>query len=228
MPIRLYIRFIAYAMALAGLLAAPASGQGVGGVWDHDEHVCGDCHGAHPSDPLSVLLRGGSSVLAGQFPNLSLVSERCLACHGVEEDRQQTSSDRPVPLVGAVYLGPSTSEDHTLGQEQPEDPVVNCTTCHDPHQPWEVTQQTETLDQACLQCHSPDRDRGVHALLSCGICHRVHNGPQKLFREADLDNICGACHLGAPTPVYPGIEPVPGPPVHSMPQGSCKKCHTEH
>lgn len=215
------------ALALC-LIAAPAAAQGVGGVWDHDEHVCGDCHGAHPDNPLSTLVYQGSSVLAGQYGGLSLTSVRCFQCHGVQSDREQANSDRPVPLAGATYLGPSTGEDHKLGQAEPDWPTINCTTCHDPHKPWQITQQIESLDQACLQCHRADRNQGDHALLSCGICHRLHNGPQELFRESDRDNICGACHLGAPTPMYPGIEPVVGPPVHSSPQGRCRDCHEEH
>jgi hypothetical protein len=216
----------------AGLLVGAAPGQavaqGVGGVWDYDAHVCGDCHGAHPTNPVSTLVYLGSSVLAGQFSGLSMVSERCLQCHGVEADRQQAKSDRVVPLAGATYLGPSTSEDHKLGRADPDLPTVNCTMCHSPHRPWEVTQQTPVLDQACLQCHKASRDQGDHAVLSCGICHRLHNGPTELFRESDRDNICGACHVGAPTPLYPGISPVIGPAVHTSPQGRCRDCHKEH
>ncbi|MFQ5538652.1 MAG: cytochrome c3 family protein [Gemmatimonadota bacterium] len=102
---------------------------------------------------------------------------------------------------------------------------MNCTTCHDPHKPRQITQQTESLDQACLQCHKANRN---HALLSCGICLRLHKGPRELFRESDRDNICGACHLGTPTPMYPGMEPVMGPPVHSSRQGRCRDWHKEH
>lgn len=219
------------ALALVAAAAAfaaspsPASAQ-VGGVWYTNEHVCGDCHGAHPDNPISTLLYQGSSSISGQVSGISLTTVRCLQCHGVESDRLQAQSDRPVPTAGATYLGPDLKDNHPLGRKDGYD--IDCTTCHLPHDPQIVTQQTETMDQTCMQCHRASRNQGDHATLSCGICHKLHTPPKDLFRESDRDAICGACHLGAPLPTNPGIEPVIGPPVHSSPQGQCRDCHEEH
>lgn len=237
------------------LVPGPAAAQ-VGGSWSYDEHVCGDCHGAHPQNPLSTLIRRGTSQLSGQASGISLTSVRCLECHGIESDRLGVKSDRPVPTVGATYLGPVLNNDHELGGGGgnvralmsarsrwdfggepragagialgPGNVQVNCTSCHDPHRAWEVTEQTELLDATCLACHDQDRNQGDHRQLSCGVCHKLHNAPSELFRESNRDNVCGACHIGAPIPLNPGIEPVPGPPVHSSPSGSCQSCHEEH
>lgn len=207
-------------LLVVGLGLAPGAAAGA----QSGEHVCGDCHTPHPTSS-AYLQRTGHSQLANQAPGLDAAGIRCLQCHGTPADRSLAVSSRPVPTVGALYLGPTLSDDHDLGQE------IQCTSCHDPHRPELVTEQSISQEITCVSCHDAGEfaPQG-HLSTVCGSCHRLHNGPGSLLREADPDFLCGACHEGVgPTPVNPGIDPVTGPPGHTEPQsGRCVECHRVH
>lgn len=171
----------------------------------------------------------------------------------------QAVSDRRVPAANGVYLGGNLLDDHPLGLQTTEtaslnpthwDPfgtqslsaqrvgplttsggAVDCRSCHDAHDTWRVTGQGRNQTITCLKCHDQAYDSGPHGLASCGSCHRLHEAKDKndLLREANSDTLCGACHAGAMTPSNPGIDPVPGRPLHAQPSDpACADCHQIH
>ena len=260
MTTRDWLRGLALAVVAVGVSSASARGQ-LGGVWVSDEHGCGDCHAPHTDGRgRSALVRSGTSELTPMAPGLGPFSLRCLECHGSAGDRQQARSDRTIPLAGATYLGANLHDDHALGRVTVNgvstdrgsfDPLgggqgsplqllrndlgpdlsVECGSCHDPHDPWLITQQTQVQDDTCLACHSPEFDLGGHGIASCGSCHRTHGAPEveHLLRELRPESLCGACHDGGALPLNLGIDPVPGRPVHTDPADRrCGDCHRIH
>lgn len=228
-----------------------------GGVWGAEEHDCADCHGAHVDGRgRSALVRSGMSEVAPQAPGINEHSVRCLQCHGTPGDRRLVTPERRAPLLEAIYLGGNLADDHALGTFSASDAlarfdlfrdpandiailrpdiepsgVIECASCHEVHASWLVTQQSQLQDDACLGCHDQGLDLGSHGIASCGSCHRMHGSPgaRDLVRELRVDQLCGACHAGAPLPSNLGIESMAARPLHAEPGDTrCSGCHSIH
>jgi predicted CXXCH cytochrome family protein len=224
-----------------------------------DVHACDDCHGTHDAAPgRSALVRKGWSSVTPQAPGIGPGSERCLQCHGTAGDREQAELLGRLTGGEPSLLGGSLFDDHPLGTARSagfRDPLVppgstggtvrdpwglpgfdadgtvECTSCHDPHETWAVAAQTSSQDETCLSCHDDALDFNSHGIASCGSCHRQHATPNSDFmlRERSPNDLCGACHRGAPPPLQSGIEEIPGSPLHDQPSDpDCKACHTIH
>jgi len=123
------------------------------------------------------------------------------------------------------------------GRREVEERGIECSRCHDPHDPRGPLPSLEREAALCATCHDmAGAAPRQHAGLACSACHRLHGGePGTLLRVQGGDVACAACHdRGAvpsstmrsrvPIQLAPGHRP--GDPRARA--GRCTDCHTVH
>lgn len=126
----------------------------------------------------------------------------------------------------ALSLIPQASGDKTW--------VIECNTCHDPHERNIALREMDDQNALCMDCHDPSRF-GVssHATLSCSTCHGLHGGERGLvlLRSRTVDGLCTACHGGSLDPIDERMDGQANSGLlgHLTPvDGLCSDCHRVH
>ena len=151
---------------------------------DKDVHAtveCEDCHGPgamHIADPEKVK------------PPKPKGKEACLVCH-----RQMPSRPGPFPQV--------KREEH-YAFVGVKDPNVDCTQCHDPHEPLYMDRDLRTarlhpVIHRCRDCHTAavneaqPRPAGHPAIFECGYCHAAVK--KDFAGRTHKKQACTTCHI---------------------------------
>jgi len=223
---------------------------------------CDACHRSHPDRPGQYLLRTDEenrqavTWLSVDAPGAGAVTASCLRCHFDENLRRQQPDAARLATAPGRYLGPDLADDHPLGSARPDrrQPLiqrppppgagaawvragtVECTACHDPHdptmQPLPAAQQLER----CGSCHAPEvAGLKGHAAVGCTACHAPHGARQAfLLRDATTEFLCNRCHGAAAAGAADwsrasSVRPLARAPEPSHgPGGSCESCHVIH
>jgi DmsE family decaheme c-type cytochrome len=142
---------------------------------------CTDCHSIHSADPASP-------VLLKPAPLGRLIARRqgssgvCAECHG--------------DIVARFSL----NEHHRL-----EEGILECTSCHDPHDVQTRAMLGGFKQEACATCHADKTgpyvyEHGSVRVEGCTACHDPHGSVNrhliKFQKEAQL---CLSCHTGLPS-----------------------------
>jgi predicted CXXCH cytochrome family protein len=164
--------------------------------------------------------------------------------------------------AGPTFLGMELGDDHPLGSLERfsasprldlSDPrrmrpldltlsgrrgVIECTTCHDPHD--RVSTKPDAIEQRqiCSVCHDPATyEYEGHTEQACSDCHALHGGAiGVLLAEQDPSRLCGRCHLSLAPPSTleearrnpARTPPAPMPGDEHVPGADCLGCHTAH
>jgi len=142
---------------------------------------CLDCHSIHNSkvgdEHLLVPPAKGTTA-----PGTHEVSAVCAQCHG------------------DVLAQFQFNEHHRI-----EEGIVDCTSCHNPHEPQTRTMLGGFKQQACITCHTDKGgpfvfEHGSVMVEGCVACHDPHAGANrhqlKFQRVAEL---CFSCHTEVPS-----------------------------
>lgn len=212
-------------------------------------------------------LSGGGAWLRHQAVGVTASSLSCLRCHTDASVRQQQPEFTRHAAVAPerTFLGFDLGDDHVMGvydplmgayshgARDPSDPrgaegapailgdtaiVIECTTCHDPHDRVSATPDAGRQRLVCGSCH--DLSTYVprhHAGQACSDCHAVHGSLQAgLLVGRGPEETCGRCHGGlsvGPTDVRGGfLAAATGPRMplsgdHEM-SADCTRCHQAH
>jgi predicted CXXCH cytochrome family protein len=209
----------------------------------------------------------GAAWLRHQATGVTAVSLSCLRCHTSASVRQQQPEfARQAALAPErTLLGFDLGDDHFLGTfdplmgphlrgaRDPADPrasrggatilgdttiVIECTTCHDPHDRVSATPDAAKQRMVCGTCH----DLGAyltrhHSGRACSDCHAVHGSTQAaLLVGRGPEETCGRCHGGLgvpPSEGRPGFRAAPSGPRlplsgdHQL-GADCVSCHAMH
>ncbi len=259
------LAWAAAALATAARLAAqemrPSGGHAV--LRGSPGGFCDACHRSHPGRPGQYSLRTDErerqppAWLSVDAPGAGAVTESCLRCHFDEATRRHQLDAERLPQGSGRYLGPDLSDDHPLGAADAgrrlapavrpwQAPgagawaragTIECTTCHDAHDPtMQVLSAAGQLDR-CGSCHAPElAGLKAHSAVSCSDCHALHGARQAfLLRDAATEFLCARCHSAA-TAAEPGAwarassaRPLPRTlsPSH-YPGAACENCHVIH
>ncbi len=165
--------------------------------------TCSSCHQLHGSDieqPALLRSLSSSAGVSASTPTSSV----CLYCHA-EVSAQFAFTTR-----------------HRI-----EEGVLDCTSCHDPHQ----SQQRPLLgglgQQSCVECHSDKSGPFVfeHPTLlveGCTACHTPHGSPNRhLLIHQQTGELCLTCHVAVP---QFHLEPSPSQPRFGL-DTQCTNCH---
>ncbi|UCF19041.1 MAG: hypothetical protein JSU87_14085 [Gemmatimonadota bacterium] len=224
----------------------------------------------------ATLKLGNVAGIVVDAPGIGPLSQSCLRCHFTESLRAQQSELQKAELAGqtGLYIERDLTDDHPLGRFDTgrlqatnrisgaksadlgrmrskvfaldQESVIECTTCHDPHDQRGATPAVEEERALCTNCHETGRYAfvGGHADIPCSGCHVMHGGYEsELLAERSSNQVCAGCHEGSwasattdPTSavalrralILATIAP-PSAQAHlDPPQGECVQCHAPH
>ncbi len=171
---------------------------------------CTSCHSIHQTSPNRSLLQGSDSAALNarslRDDNLSLESESCFDCH---QD---------------VFTDFEFNERHRL-----QEGILDCTSCHNPHEPQNRAHLGGFKQEACVDCHT---DKGgpfvfEHASVmveGCVACHTPHGSPNRhLLAFQNVAELCYSCHVEVPN-FHFGFNP--NAPVAFGLDAQCTNCHS--
>ena len=158
---------------------------------------CTSCHSIHANDGKSpALLR--STDTAPAIPHLGDASASCAECHG------------------EVFAKFELSERHRLREG-----ILDCASCHDPHEPQSRLALGGFKQQQCTSCHT-DKDgpfvfeHGSQRVEGCVACHDPHGSPNRhLLTFQSVADLCYSCHA-----VVPGFH------TRFTADSQCTNCHS--
>lgn len=143
---------------------------------------CATCHSIHEPSPKS---RGNllqtADTLGRPMENLGAASAVCQSCHG------------------EVFAQFDLNERHRLREG-----ILDCTSCHDPHDVQPRAQLGGFKQQQCAECHADKSgpfvfEHGSVIVEGCTACHDPHGSPNRHMltfqRTAEL---CFSCHATVP------------------------------
>ncbi|MGH9461713.1 MAG: cytochrome c3 family protein [Vicinamibacteria bacterium] len=201
----------------------------------HSAETCASCH---TLGNLSVETWDGR---AG--------TERCLSCHAQSHPRFFSSSHARAGLscrsCHSVHAGDDIDalwpEGYTTGpsyactechasvatefafneRHRLEEGALECSSCHDPHEPPTRVRLGGFKNQQCTQCHVDKLgpfvfEHGASIAEGCTSCHAPHGSPNRHMLEfQSVADQCYSCHITAP-----GFH------ERFTSQTMCTNCHT--
>lgn len=197
------------------------------------------CLGCHQQESVQAVQRSAHGQVADS--RTPFAQGGCESCHGpAGEHAGDPTVYRPAVLFGAgvaaadqnkVCLGCHEGQDRTqwnwhVSAHARAD--VTCSSCHDPHEPYQKVLSRDTQWQVCVTCHAEKRlgtlQFSRHPIregqVVCADCHNPHGGvgPSMLVNATENET-CYRCHAEKRGPFLFEHEPV---------QDNCTNCHNPH
>jgi DmsE family decaheme c-type cytochrome len=165
--------------------------------------ACTSCHEMHAAEPEMALLRIPS---APPSDALGRASRVCAGCHASQ-------------LAELDY-----NEHHRVREG-----VLECTSCHDPHEPATRSLLGSFKQERCVGCHT---DKGGPFVFEhpasrtegCTACHSPHGSPNRhMLAHQRVAELCFTCH--AAVPAFHGGANLAAPPRFGL-DTQCTNCHS--
>lgn len=142
---------------------------------------CTSCHGIHSAAPEARYQLLASESDRGAMVRPGSASATCSECHA------------------DVFTQFQFNERHRLAEG-----ILDCSTCHNPHEPSNRLLLGGFKQQACADCHTDKAgpfvfEHGSVQVEGCTACHTPHGSPNRHMltfqRTAEL---CFSCHAAVP------------------------------
>ena len=156
---------------------------------------CTSCHSIHEGGG-EALLKSSGVALAGFREDLPSAS--CAECHS------------------EVFAEFSFNERHRL-----EEGILDCASCHDPHEPQARLALGGFKQDQCTSCHADKEgpfifEHGGQRVEGCVACHDPHGAPNRhMLTFQSVADLCYSCH---------GV--VPGFHTRFTAETQCTNCHS--
>ncbi len=192
----------------------------------HAANTCTACH----NNPAKHLEEGGGpNIFAfGAEESSPEKSEKCLMCHSESmasyfaSPHAKSSLDctschtihseetGPALLKTSALKNCSTCHQDVFAQFQLnerhrlQEGILECSTCHNPHEPSTMRQLGGFKQEACLTCHTDKggpflHEHGASRIEGCTSCHEVHGSPNRhMLTHQSVADLCFSCHGVAP------------------------------
>jgi DmsE family decaheme c-type cytochrome len=129
----------------------------------------------------------------------------CTSCHSIH-----ATTAYPHMLKTLVNMNCSSCHQDVFAQFQLnerhrlQEGVMNCVTCHNPHEPSTRVRLGGFKQEACLTCH-PDKggpyiyEHQASRVEGCTICHEPHGSTNRhMLVQQSIADLCFSCHAEAP------------------------------
>lgn len=143
---------------------------------------CQDCHSVHSPDPDSwAMLKSSGGGVERPMENLSAATRSCQECHG------------------EVFAQFEFNERHRLREG-----ILDCQSCHDPHDAANRAQLGGFKQAACAECHADKEgpfvfEHGSSIVEGCVACHAPHGSPNRhMLKIQEVGALCYSCHAAVP------------------------------
>ncbi|HMB54153.1 MAG TPA: cytochrome c3 family protein [Thermoanaerobaculia bacterium] len=141
---------------------------------------CQSCHGIHNNDGGWAMLAGDAGI-PSPMESIGSSSAVCSECHG------------------AVFTQFEFNERHRLREG-----ILDCQSCHDPHDAQPIAQLGGFKQQACVDCHGDKGgpfvfEHGSSRVEGCVACHTPHGSPNRhMLKFQSVAELCFSCHAAVP------------------------------
>lgn len=193
----------------------------------HAANTCTDCHG---SAETHLEEGGGPNIFAFKDTDVTnQKSKKCLTCHAKDNARYFASphgkSSMDCTACHSVHgsgMYPAllkTSANKNCSQchedifalfqlnerHRLQEGLLDCATCHDPHEPVARERLGGFKHEACLKCHTDKGgpflyEHGASRVEGCTVCHEVHGSPnRRMLTSQSISDLCFSCHALAPS-----------------------------
>lgn len=143
--------------------------------------ACTDCHDVHGRDRGRWPLQKEITVHDGSALQSETPSATCARCHA------------------DVFSEFEFNDRHRLREG-----IIQCTSCHDPHQRQRRMALGGFKQETCMGCH-PDKDgpfvfeHGSSRVEGCAACHTPHGSPNRhMLTFQAVAELCYSCHVAVP------------------------------
>lgn len=140
---------------------------------------CTSCHSIHSLDAGANLLAPPTNLAWSDLKGSA--SATCAECH----------SD--------VMVQFQFNERHRL-----EEGILDCSTCHNPHEPQPRLMLGGFKQEACVDCHTDKGgpfvfEHGSQRVEGCVACHDPHGSPNRhMLTFQSVADLCYSCHVAVP------------------------------
>jgi DmsE family decaheme c-type cytochrome len=233
----------------ASAFADTPHGRALGG------EQCSGCHGdgqAHLASPSSASIRTFVSEPVSEQNAVcsschrdtemahtnahSAAGMACSSCHSVHGEK--TISTLPAGFERITERSSLCYECHeeTFAQfafnerHRLAEGAVECTSCHDPHNPRHGMSLGGFKQSQCADCHADVAgpfvfEHSASRVEGCGACHAPHGSPNRhLLKFQDVGAQCYSCHAEV-AQFHLGFTPSAPPPPRFNQQTVCTNCH---
>lgn len=129
----------------------------------------------------------------------------CTTCHVIHAEKTMAALLKTSPLKNCatchqdVFAQFQLNERHRL-----QEGTLNCSTCHNPHEPSARERLGGFKHETCLTCHTDKGgpylyEHGASRIEGCTSCHEVHGSPNRhMLTHQSTADLCFSCHGAAP------------------------------
>lgn len=123
----------------------------------------------------------------------------CTSCHSVHtKDIKADATKSCYSCHEDVFSEFQLNERHRL-----QEGIMNCTTCHNPHEPSTRQRLGGFKNESCFKCHTDKSgpylyEHGASRIEGCSSCHNVHGSPNRhMLNQQSVSDLCFSCHTTA-------------------------------
>lgn len=143
--------------------------------------ACNDCHDVHGADRGRWPLQRAITVYDGSSLQSAAPFATCAACHA------------------DVFAEFEFADRHRL-----QEGILDCTSCHDPHEPQSRMSLGGMSRDSCSSCHTSKDgpfmyEHGASLVEGCTSCHDHHGSPNRhMLKFQNVAELCYSCHFAVP------------------------------
>jgi len=130
----------------------------------------------------------------------------CTTCHSVHGHTTEKNMLKMNETKGCSVCHEDVSSQFQLNERHRlQEGVMECTTCHDPHEPSARERLGGFKHEACFRCHTDKEgpylfEHEASRIEGCTSCHEVHGTPnRRMLTHHSIADLCFSCHSAAPS-----------------------------
>lgn len=150
--------------------------------------ICLDCH-----------VKTTGLYMSGEHAKAGL---DCTKCHGIH--KKSHSGTMLNTKICASCHQDVVSQFQLNEKHRLKEGILQCTSCHNPHEPATRQRLGGFKEESCLKCHRDKSGPFIYEheaskVEGCTICHDVHGSPNRhMLKHQSVRELCFSCHSAAP------------------------------